>query len=448
MFNHINNTIKYFKFIFFIQANLFSKKNRELKSKVMFNSIFLGLSLGLAILIVVIGVMNGFQENHISRRIEIGSFHITLQKKIGYIDEDTIKLLKNELYKYNQITAVTPYIDKQIIVKPYQRAYIESQVLKLRAFDPIEMQKDNTFMRIFQRHEDNFDLGPYSTFIGQELAYKLYTNINKYIQVTSDISLSSYKSDGTPFKVSNVFNTGSYDFDRYWIFISLESLSIISRLNIDKIGIKLNNYNEIKNIINELSLKYSSDYDIISAEDTNSGFFNALRIEKALMSFIFIIIFIMISINTIGAVRLSIMTKKTNIAILKALGTSQNDIIFVFILQSIFTGLSASIAGLILGTFLAYNIEFIFKTTEFLINSILNFMFFTFEPLLVGTNLIPSSIKIYDNSIYYQTGIPVKLIFKELYYMCFFVFGITVASGLAPVFYTSKLRPNEILRDK
>ncbi len=448
MFIMINKLIEKISLILFLNKRFVSIRGRDKKTIIIFNSILWGLTIGLAVLIVVIGVMNGFQESHISRRIEIGSFHISMQRRNGYLTDEDIEAVKNELYKNENVTAVTPFIDKQIIIKSYERPYLEPNVIKLRAFDPQEMAKDQVFMRYLRRYDSSFILDGYDVIIGSELAGKINAGINRYILLTPDISLSSIKNEGIPFRITNIFSTGSYDYDRYWAYISLESLSAISRVYYDRIGIKLYDYSKVKSVIDLINSKYNDEYIIYTAEDMNSGFFNALRIEKGIMSLIFGLIFIMISINTLGAVRFSIMSKKQSIGILKALGAGESDLLFVFILQSVTIGFTASLIGVVSGIFLAYNIESIFKVIEWFLQRFFAFIFFVFERLIGGYPFDPFSIKIYDSTIYYQSAIPVKISCVEVLIMAGFVFFITVFAALFPIYSASKLKPNSIIRDK
>ncbi|HOV14781.1 MAG TPA: ABC transporter permease, partial [Spirochaetota bacterium] len=315
--------------------------------------------MGLMVLIVVLGIMNGFQENHISRRIEIGSFHINISKK----DFKTFSLkevleFKKTLYdNFNEFEAVVPYTDREIILKIEKSAYVEDQIIKLRAIDPDEIIKDTKFLKYFKITYGKFDLSEYSALIGEALGYKILSRIGAQISLTPDLSLASLKNNGVPFNVSGFYYTGSYDYDRYWTFISLYGLAALTgKIDIENVGIKLKDKSKQKEVLKKLNLFLKNGYDIQTDEDINRGFFAALKLEKAMILFLFIMIFIMVAINTFGSLKLTISEKRKNIAILKALGTKPKDIEIIFLIGTLLVSFLGSLTGVILGCFVVYNV--------------------------------------------------------------------------------------------
>ena len=438
------------KIRFWLYAGFRYIKTKKNRGNVIFLFLFFGIALGLTALIVVIGIINGFQENHISRRIEIGSYHILITKK----NNRTFNLkesmdLKKRLYEnFNEIEAVVPFSDKEIMMKAEDDIYNDLQVIKLRAVDPEAILKDTRFIKYFKLdNDDSIDLNKsYSIILGNELFDRVISTFGKKVFLTPDISLASYRSKGVPFNIVNTFTTNSYDYDRYWAYISIYSLiPLTGKLEIDNIGIKVKKKDSIRKLQKELIAFLGEDFKIQSAEEINRGYFTALRIEKTMIVLLFFLIFLLLGINIFGALKLKTIEKKEDIAVFKALGASPRDIKVVFMIESFVLGFLGSFTGVMFGVFIAYNIGNIFKITEFAINSFLLYLSFLLEKMVPGLYFDP--VKIYDSSVYYQSSFPVLLSYKEILIISLTVICITLLAAFLPVNKASKLKPNEIIRN-
>ncbi|HOJ63877.1 MAG TPA: ABC transporter permease [Spirochaetota bacterium] len=437
------------KFNLYSGLRYITQSAKKEKRGFIFFSLFFGVAIGLAVLIVVLSIMNGFQENHISRRIEIGSYHISIFKKNEKFKIKEALKLKEILYNnFKEIEAVVPYADREIIFKTTKKFFSgisEVEIIKLRAIDPEEVIKDSRFNKFFTIQNGKFDLSDYSILIGTELSQRISVIVNMDLYLTPDISLRSAKSEGIPFKIKGLYNTNSYDYDRYWGFISIYSLAAITgNIDIDSIGIKLKDKKLQKRLLLNLKKILGEDYIIEEAEEINKGYFAALKLEKALILFLFIMIFLMVSINTFGALKLTIIEKKIDIAILKALGTTPHDIEIIYLLESIIIGFLGSFFGILIGTFIAYNISNIFNFIELIINVILRYLEYLLAYAIPGISL--GKVVIYDSSIYYQTSFLVKVDYFEITLISFLVITMTIVAGYIPIAKASYLKPNEIIR--
>ncbi|HOF00464.1 MAG TPA: ABC transporter permease [Spirochaetota bacterium] len=443
---NIKKTIDTLKFRLFVAKRYMNDKSRN-RGSLVFISLFLGLSIGLSVMIVVISIMNGFQDNHISKRVEIGSSHINISKK----DDKSFTVfeianMKKSLYeKFEQIESVVPYSDREIIFQVDRNIFQEIQILKLRALDPDEIAKDSRFNKYFRIVNGKFQLGEYDILIGEPLSERVTVRGGDELLLSPDISLRSYKSKGIPFNISGIFETGSYDYDRYWGFISIYSLlPLTGKISIDNVGIKLKNRSAQKYIIRDIKGFLGDDYRVLSAEEMNKGYFAALKLEKVMIIFLFMIIFIMVSLNTYGALKLSLAEKKRDISILKAIGASPEDINMIFTLESVIIGFLGCFFGVVLGFFIGANVSNIFVILEKIINVSLAYIEYLLEFAVPGLSFQP--VVIYDTSIYYQTSFVIKIGFFETLSIAFVVLLMTVTSAFIPVFRASKLKPNEILR--
>lgn len=413
-------------------------RNHSGKSNLIFKTLFAGIAGGLAVLIVVIGVMNGFQNNYITRRIEIGSYHAEISLKDGIAN---YRQIVSELYKeFPEIEAAVPYSDREVIILFKNPVNSEKQPVKLRALSMNELQKDSKFLEYCKIIRGNFSLAENEILLGEEMGYRYITmaKIGRTVYLTPDVSIANLRNEGVPFQVKGYFNTGSYDYDRYWVFIDLESFhNLTGNYHADAIGLKFHDKVRRKETIEKLKNFMGKDYIIKDAEEINRAYFAALRLEKTMISFLFFIIFIMVGVNIYGALKLTVIEKKESILILKAIGLKPSDIESIFLLESIILAFGAAAAGLISGVFISFNILNIFSVIEYFINGIL-------------TIALPpeffSPVKLYDTSIYYQTDLLVKFYPIELGLSVFAVITITILSALIPVSKASRIRPNEISR--
>ncbi len=434
------------KFLLFIGLRYFNSRKKS--NALIFFALFFGISFGLLVLISVIGVMNGFQYNHISRRIEIGSYHLSIKKSNNtFFSLNEALNFKKELYeKFPDFLSVVPFSDREVILRIKSSYFTNEQIIKLRAIDPDEVIKDDKFIEFFKLMKGAFNLnkGDYNILLGEPFYEYYWLNLNETVYLTPDITLANIKSAGIPFRISNVFKTNSYDYDMYWGFISIYSLiPLTGRADIEKIGIKLKDHTKQKVLIKNLKKYLSDKYILQTAEEINKGYFTALKIEKLMMFVLFILIFLMVAANTFGALKLTIIEKRMDISILKALGASPYDIQIIFIMESLILGFSGSLFGVFSGTLMCYNLEKIFEFLEVIINSIL------FYVVLLLKNIYDiefDPVKIYDTSIYYQSGFLIRLNFHEILIICLLVVFMTVFAAYMPVLKASKIRPNEIIK--
>lgn len=442
-----NNKLKLW---LYIGLHFFKKKNKKSKNSSIFFTLYLGITFGLMVLIVVIGVMNGFQEIHITRRIEIGSYHLTLSKKDfkTFNFSESLKL-KSFLYSnYKEIDAIVPFSDRECILRLNNNLFSIEQIIKVRAIDFDEVNKDINFLKYFKLSRNTSKLKPdeNSIIIGREMLDNTLNIENQRIFITPDISLNSFKNMGIPFNIYDTFYTGSYFYDRNWSFISLKSLEkLTGKVEIDRIGIKLKNRNKERAFLENIKNSLGNDYILQTAEEANYGYFFALRLEKIMIIVLFLLIFLMIAVNIFGVQKLKILEKKEDICILKAIGASSNDIEIIFLIESMILGFLGTLSGVIIGTFIAYNINNIFLILEGIINNILLYISRSLEYMLTDFYFMP--VKLYNDDIYYQSLSTVKLYYNEMLLISLAIICMLILAAYLPARKASSYRPIELIKN-
>ena len=335
---------------------LISSRNLRPKKKEGFLKIisifsFLGIMLGVAILIIVMSVMNGFKTD-LTKKILGLNPHIIIQPNSYIIDKSYISQLKEE---FKDISLNKSFSGEGIIIGNDNAKGIIIKGVNINEEKTINFLNKN----ISSGNINAF--GKNHVFIGTELAY----NLN--LKEGDSISLMSSAFVSTPlgslpkqesYKIAGTFNTGFLEFDQNIVFLEInDSLSIFDKDERDQ-NIEIYLKDPLKaNKYKEKIEKINPNYFIYTWSDLNKSFFSALKVERNVMFIILTLIVVVAAFNIISGLTILIKNKTKEIAILKTLGLSNNSIKKTFFLTGFSIGLFATISGIMLGTIFSYNIE-------------------------------------------------------------------------------------------
>ena len=335
---------------------LISLRNLRPKKKEGFLKIisifsFLGIMLGVAILIIVMSVMNGFKKDLTDKILGLNP-HVIIQPNSFQIDDNYISGLKKE---FKDIKISKTYSGEGIIIINDQ-----AKGVIIKGVDKNEKNIIEFFNNFLSKGDlNNFNYN--NILIGSELAYNLK------LKKGDNINLMTSTFVGTPlgnlpkqenFKVAGVFNTGFVEFDQNIIFLNIEdALSIFDKKNQDQnIEIYLDDPLDA-NIYKEKIQKLNENYFIYTWSDLNKSLFSALKVERNVMFIILSLIIVVAAFNIISGLTILIKNKTKEIAILKTLGLSNQSIKRTFFLTGLTIGFFATLSGIILGILFSINIE-------------------------------------------------------------------------------------------
>ena len=326
-------------------------KKKEGFLKVISIFSFLGIMLGVAILIIVMSVMNGFKTD-LTKKILGLNPHVVIQPNSFQIDKRYISRLKKD---FEDITISKSYSGEGIVI-----SNDKAKGVILKGIDKSE-KNIIEFFRNFTSQGDlnNFNIN--KVFIGSELAF----NLNLKKDDTINLMTSSFV--GTPlgnlpkqenFKVAGIFNTGFIEFDQNVIFINIEdALSIFNKDDKDQ-NIEIYLEDPLKaNFYKESIQKLNENYFIYTWSDLNKSLFSALKVERNVMIIILSLIIIVAAFNIISGLTILIKNKTKEIAILKTLGFTNRSIKKTFFLTGLTIGFFATLSGILLGILFSVNIE-------------------------------------------------------------------------------------------
>ena len=335
---------------------LISYRNLKPKKKEGFLKIisifsFLGIMLGVAILIIVMSVMNGFKTD-LTKKILGLNPHIVIQPNSFLINDEFISKLRNEL---EDISLSKTYSGEGIII-----SNDSAKGVILKGVSKSEKNTSKFFKKfLYEGKIDNFKLN--SIFIGSELAFNLK------LKEGDKLSLMSSAFVTTPigslpkqenFEIAGIFNTEFPDFDQNVIFLNIEdALSIFDKDKKDqKIEIFLKEPLRANNYKKRIQ-KIDQNFFVYTWSDLNKSLFSALKVERNVMFIILTLIVVVAAFNIISGLTILIKNKTKEIAILKTLGFSNQSIKKTFFLTGLTIGFFATITGIILGILFSLNIE-------------------------------------------------------------------------------------------
>ena len=359
-------------------------KKKEGFLKVISIFSFLGIMLGVAILIIVMSVMNGF-KNDLTKKILGLNPHVIIESNSFKIENEFIEKLKK---KFQNINISKTYSGEGIVVNNGNAKGVIIKGIDSNNKESLNFLEKNISKGDLNKFKKN------TAFIGAELAF----NLN--IKVGDKINLMSSAFVATPFgglpkqetlTVTGVFNTGFYEFDQNFVFLNLsDALSIFDKEEYDQnLEIYLTNPMKADFFKNQIE-KLDQNYFVYSWSDLNKSFFSALKVERNVMFIILTLILIVAAFNIISGLTILIKNKTKEIAILKTLGLSNNSIKKSFFLTGFTIGFFATITGILLGITFALNIEKI----RIILSNVFNFEIFPSDVYFLEQ--LPSEINTYS----------------------------------------------------
>ncbi len=393
-------------------------KKKEGFLKVISIFSFTGIALGVAILIIVMSVMNGFRTELINKILGF-SPHIIVKsydKKISEKKLSELNILKKDISR----TALTfsgqgILINRENTVGILVRSYLQNDIQK------IDLIKNGIIDGSLTSFKKN------TVLIGKELAISLDL-------ITGDeITLMSTSNLQTPFgnlplqekfKISSIFSTGLLEFDQNVIFIPFENANSLFELSETDIDLEIFvNRPDKAQLLKEKIQEIFDGYYVYSWADLNKSFFGALKVERNVMFIILTLIIIVAAFNIISGLTILVKNKTKEIAILRTLGVSKNSITKIFFLTGFLIGFMATITGVIAGVLFSYYIEEI----RVLITSLFN-------------------IRLFPEEIYFLSQMPSEINLGYILIICLFSLLITFLATIFPSVSAAKLDPIKALK--
>ena len=360
---------------------LFHKGSNSLSSQTLLTS--LGVGLGTAVLIIVLSVMNGF-ENELQKRILGVIPHVTLESSGGFKD---IENISKSISDHNDVVAVAPFLSSQVVIN--NRDVSKGVFIKgTSAQEEISIIPDNMLIGEVESLEDGSNI-----ILGDSLAYELNVAVGDSVNLLN-IDQSN-PLIGVPrvvaFKVVGVFSVGSEVDQNYALISSNSFLKLIKPKNGIGLELKVQNVLEARNIGRAIieKLDTTNYIKMTSWDQSYGGLFRAVQLEKIMVSLLMSLILLVAILSLLMSVNNLVKTNEKEIAILRTIGYSKWDIQSIFIQLILTIGIFGIFFGNLLGFFLASNItEFLNFLSQIFNISMLDVYYLDYFPSITSVEQI------------------------------------------------------------
>ena len=378
---------------------------------------FIGISLGVAVLIIVMSVMNGFRAELVDKIVGFNS-HIIIQSNdiendLKLTNSKNIKNLSSSTLESSMGEVVL--INKNFTKGLSLRGYKVNDFKKLEIFKNIDFSKNN---KIFDKNNIS---------IGKELSFDLGLNVGDNVLLMSPIGEDTIIGNlpkQEVYKISYIFDSGLLEFDQNVAFVNINSLANL--LNQDttnrNIEVYLKSPLEIENAKIEFQKVFTKNF-IYTWADLNRSLFSALKVERNVMFIILSLIIIVAAFNIISGLTILVKNKTKDIAILKSIGVLNKSIYKIFFLIGFYIGLTATIFGVIIGVLFSIYIE-----------NIRTFLSRIFD------------ISLFPEEIYFLSKMPSEINIQSIILISFCSILATTIVSIFPAKKASKLDPIKALK--
>ena len=379
---------------------------------------FIGISLGVAVLIIVMSVMNGFRSELINKIVGFNS-HITVKSydnsgvDLNKLNNKNLKLITKNIIFSNSGEAIIlkNNTSKGIVLRGYQT----------KEFSNLTIIKNDKFKG------DKSKLDKNSISIGNELSFSLDLKIGDKITLMSpsgvETIIGSMPKQKT-FEITSIFNSGLADFDNNIALINLDTLDDFFGFQKKDRSLEIylkdpQNIEEQKQIVQNI---FDQEF-IYTWADMNNSLFSALKVERNVMFIILSLIIIVAAFNIISGLTILVKNKTRDIAILKSIGVLNKSIIKIFFLVGVIIGTSATVFGIILGV-----------TFSLYVENFRQFLSSTFD------------ISLFPEEIYFLSTMPSEINPYSILIISVCSILITIIVSIFPAFKAANLDPVQALK--
>jgi len=382
-----------------------------------------GIALGVAVLIVVLSVMNGFEKELRERILGLAS-HASITGFDGPLAE--WRLVRDVAQANPQVTAAAPYVEGQGLMLADAKS---PKGVLIRGVLPGEEGRVADVARFMQRGKlEDLEAGGYRVVLGSVLAQALG------VDVGDEVLLIVSQANVTPvglmprnrhFTVSGIFSAGMYEFDSGLVFMHMSDAQALMRLGNAATGVRLrlSDLYHAASVAREIAVDLGGGFYITDWTRSHANFFRSIQLTKTVMFVILLLVVGVAAFNIVSTLVMIVKEKEGDIAILRTVGATPRAIMRVFIVQGGLIGVLGTAGGLALGAAIATNLQSLIEGLE----------------SIVHTHFL-------DPSVYYLSELPAQLQALDLIRICGTALVLSFVSTLYPAWRAARTQPAEVLR--
>lgn len=381
----------------------------------------LGIALGVATLVIVMAVMNGFRADLLDRILGLNG-HVIVQQQGGPMAEPgrIVSLIEG----LPHVVDAAPSVEGQVMISANDRAGgalvrgIDAEALAKRPLvadnvvaGTLDALRGEDAIMIGQRMAESYHLG-----IGDQI-----TLISPKGKVTAFGTLPRMRA----YQIAAIFDVGMYDYDSGFVYLPLKAAQVFFQMGrrATHLEVLTDDVTAIPQVTAAIQQAVGPGISATDWTRTNAGFFRALQVERNVMFLILTMIVLVAAFNIISGLIMMVKDKARNIAILRTMGASQGAVMRIFFLSGASVGLIGTALGLALGLAFADNIEAIRRAIE----------------AMTGTEL-------FSAEVYYLTKMPARVVLSDVLAVAGMGVGLSFLATLWPAWRAARLDPVEALR--
>ena len=383
----------------------------------------MGLTLGVATLVVVLSVMNGFERELRVRILSVTS-HAMLMGIHGTIDD--WREVQQAVQREPGVISAAPYIEAQALVSNKKRV----RGVMVRGVLPAEEARTTGLgQQLTAGSLTDLKDGAYNVILGANLAKELR------VKVGDDIVIIAPEATATPsglvprmrrFHVTGTFLSGMFEYDNTLALIHMQDAARLYKLGDAVTGIRMTLQDPMRSIATLMSLMRSLGPDKFNGTDwthTHVNFFRAIQTTKSMMFIILLMIVGVAAFNIVSTLVMIVKEKQSDIAILRTIGVGPKNVLAMFAVQGVLIGLAGTLLGAGLGILLSHNIQSIISGIER-----------TFH------------VQFMDASVYFMSELPAYVEPRDVIRICVVAFVLCALATIYPAWRASRTAPAEALR--
>ena len=382
----------------------------------------LGLALGVAALIVVLSVMNGFQKELRTRILGVAA-HAQITGVDGELGNWQTAV--DAVARHPRVIAAAPYVQQQGMLS------FDGQVkgVMVRGILPAEEDRVADFARHMKSGKlERLQSGEFGIILGAELAYSLRAFLGDKVTLIAPqgmVTPAAVLPRMKQFTVVGIFEVGMFEYDSGLALLHQADAQKLYRMDerVSGVRLKLDDLFVAPTVVRELANSLGNDLRVSDWTRNHANFFRAVQIEKNMMFLILLLIVAVAAFNIVSTLVMTVTDKRADIAILRTLGASPGSIMRIFIIQGTLIGVIGLALGIAGGVALALNVETVVPALERLLG-----------------------IQFLAKDVYYISDLPSDLHWSDVWIIGVVSFTLTVLATLYPSWRASRTQPAEALR--
>ena len=382
----------------------------------------LGLMLGVAVLIVVLSVMNGFERELRNRILSVTS-HATLMGLAGTLDD--WRSARAAALRQPGVVAAAPYIEEQAMLANDDR--LTGSLIR-GVLPEEERRVTGLAQHLTAGRLEDLEPGQFHIILGAALAKELHA------QVGGSVVLMAPEGTATPggvvprmrrFKVTGIFDSGVYEFDRGLALIHMQDAARIYHLGNAVTGVRLAMRDPMQAhaAVQQIAYALGGNFYVSDWTLNHANFFRSIEITKSIMFVILLMAVGVAAFNIVATLVMIVKEKQTDIAILRTLGAGPRNVLLMFAIQGVVIGLAGTVLGALLGIVLSDNLQAIIDALQ----------------RLIGVQFL-------DASVYLMNELPAYVEWSDLLKVCAVAFLLCALATVYPAWRASRTQPAEALR--